>query len=100
MFKKVVSFLKSLVVPAWVKQFIKSLRNIILSVLKDVSKDVIEKIKVKIADVAKDPALSGEDKMKAVLAYFKSLVPGLKDNAGRLLIEQLVAMLKAQGVIA
>jgi len=93
------TWIKALLQDAWVKALINSILNALKRTVATVGKEALEKIVTKIKEAATHPTMSNGDKFLTVLAYAKTLVPGISESALRFLIESLVQDLKSNGSI-
>ena len=82
-------------VPQWVKNVLNVIWDILKSILIQVGKEALGKIKAKIIEV-NSQNISNEKKFQIVYDYAKSLIPNMKESALNLLIESLVNQLKSR----
>ena len=91
-------WIKNIFTSSWFKTLIQYIIGKLESILVEIGKETLEKIKAKIVEVAQED-IPNKEKLKKVFDYIKALMPTLKDSAINLLIETLVSELKGKGVI-
>ena len=98
-FQAVYDFIKNLKTPVWIKNILQVIQDILIEVCLDITKDTVARLEAKIIEVAGEN-LSNEAKFKKVFNYCRSeLLITVKDNLLRLLIEALLARLKASKAV-
>lgn len=98
-FQRAYDWFKNLTAPQWLRQIIKTLNDLLISLALQIGKNAINKIKAKIIEVADNPKLTNEDKFKEVFDFTIELSPQLSERYINLLIESLVNQLKEDSVI-
>ena len=92
------SWLKNIVLPAWLKTILSAIWEVLKSIFLQVGKDAVDKIKAKIIEVS-TMSVPNDQKFQLVFDYAKSLLPLMKESALNLLIEALVNQLKTAKTI-
>ena len=90
--------------PQWLKDLMKQLQDLIVSILMQVGKAYIQYLETAIIEAAEHPDWSNDQKFQYVFdkakAGFVEFAITLKDSEINALIEQLVLLLKRNGAIA
>lgn len=90
MWKKIINAIKGFFASA----FVKRVANILVETIKQIGKEKFYALKNYIIEVGSQP-ISGEEKMRRVVAYAIDLRVGLKESAIRSLIENILQDIKA-----
>lgn len=103
-FQKVYNAIKSWKAPLWLKQLIQSLNDLMIAILKEVSKEYVAYLKKAILEAASHSDWSNDEKFGYVFDKAKSgftqFAIILKDREVNILIEFLVNQLKNSGALA
>lgn len=92
MFKKLFDLIKGFFASA----FVKRVTNIIVNTIKQIGKEKFLALRNYVQEVGTQP-ISGEEKMKRVIAFAIDLRIGLKESAIRALVENIIQDLKNGG---
>jgi len=93
-FQKAYDFFKNLTAPEWLVELLQKIQDIVFSIIMQIGKDYLDKIRAKIIEVNALP-LSNEEKFKKVFDYARvELMLTLSDSNLNLIIEALVNALK------
>ncbi len=102
-FQGVYDWIKNWKAPLWLKNLLQSLNDLMIAILKEVSKDYITYLKNSILEAASHSDWSNDEKFGYVFDKAKSgftqFSIELKDREINLLIEFLVNQLKKTGII-
>lgn len=89
MFKKLFDLIKGFFASA----FVKRVTNIIVNTIKQIGQEKFDALRNYVQEVGTQP-ISGEEKMRRVLAYASQMGIGLKESAIRALVENIIQDIK------
>ena len=97
-FQSAYDFFKNLTAPKWLRDLIRAINDILITILYQVGLDALKEIKEKIITTSTEQ-ISNDEKFVKVFDFITVLLPKLKESVKNLLIEILVSKLKNDFII-
>lgn len=97
-FQKIYDKIKNFHTPRWIVGILKEVQDILISIMIQVGKDYLTKMRNKIAEVSYEN-ISNTEKFKKVFNYGKILLPTIKDSTLNLLIEVIFSRFKKNRMV-